>query len=60
MELTSHHQLEEIGKGQKEIPHVLPTSKNPPPWNPSWLSNATRKASHKDWPETTQGLIPSP
>ena len=48
-ELTSHQQLEEFGKGQKEredaSPHVLPTSQNPPRWNPSWLSDVhdTRK-----------------
>ena len=27
MELTSHHQLEEFRKGQKEMPHVLPASR---------------------------------
>ena len=45
MELRRHHQLGEFRKGQKDIPHVLQTSQNPPGWNPSWLSNActTRK-----------------
>ena len=62
-ELTSYHQPEEFGKGQKErgdaSPYVLPTSQNPPRWNPSWLSDvcATRKdpeseRSAKDDPET--------
>ena len=72
MELTSHHQPEEFGKGQKErgdtSPYVLPTSQNPPRWNPSWLSNActTRKDPESDqiWtkqddqPETTRKLTP--
>ena len=51
MELTSHHQPEEFGKGQKETPHVLPTSQNPPRWNPSWLSNAwgMRKNPQSEW-----------
>ena len=44
-ELTSHHQLEKLGKGQKEMPHVLLISQNPSHWNPSWLNNScsTRK-----------------
>ena len=44
MEVPSHHQQEEYGKGQKErgdaSPYVLPTSQNPSRWNPSWLSDA--------------------
>ena len=66
MELTSHHQPEEFGKGQKETPHVLPTSQNPPRWNPSWLSNAwgMRKNSQSEWlarenPETKPITIKS-
>ena len=41
MELTSHHQPGEFGKGQNETPCILP----PPTWHPSWLSNVctTRK-----------------
>ena len=44
-ELTRHHQLEELGKGQKETPHVLSNSQNPPCWNLSWLNreSTTRK-----------------
>jgi len=38
MELTSHHQPKAFGKGQKEMARVLPTSQNPPLWNPSWLN----------------------
>ena len=39
MELTRHHQPEELGKGQKETPlsDRLPESSR---WHPSWLSNA--------------------
>ena len=50
-ELTSHHQLEELGKGQKEIPHVLSPSQNLPWWNPSWLSNVctSRKDPKSEW-----------
>ena len=57
-ELTSFHQPEE---SQNDSPYVLPTSQNPPHWNPSWLSNAwaTRKdLSQNDSPETTQSLTP--
>ena len=49
MELISHHQQEEFGKGPKETPRV-----RPPPrilcWQPSWLSNActTRKDSESE------------
>ena len=45
MELTSHHQPESFGKGQKEMARVLPTSQNLPLWNPSCLSDVctTRK-----------------
>ena len=52
---TSHDQLEELGKSQKErgdsSPYVLPTSQNPPLWNPSWLSDAcaTRKDPESEW-----------
>ena len=39
-ELTSYHQQEVFGKGQKErgnsSPYVLLTSQNPPHWSPSW------------------------
>ena len=39
VELTSYHAPEEFRKGQKErenaSAYVLPTSQNPPPWNPS-------------------------
>ena len=42
-ELTSYHQAEKFGIGQKErgvsSPFVLPTSQKPL-WNPSWLSHA--------------------
>ena len=40
----------ERSKGDSS-PHVLPTTQNPPPWNPSWLSNAcaTRKDSESEW-----------
>ena len=62
-ELTSYHQPEEFRKGQKErgdtSPYVLPTSQNPPRWNPSWLSDVhtTRKDPEsqrlaRDNPET--------
>ena len=48
-ELTSHHQPEEFGKGQKERgdanPYILPTSQNISPWNPSWLIDVPRKDS---------------
>ena len=63
MELTSHHQLEEFGKGQKETPHVLPASQNPPHWDYSWLSNAQAKGrilNQDDWQETSWKLIPWP
>ena len=53
MELTSHHQREreEHAKGQQETSHVLPTSQNPPRWNPPWLSDActTRKDPESEW-----------
>ena len=62
-ELTRHHRPEEFRKGQKErgdvSPYVLPTSQNPPRWNPSRLSDvrATRKDPEserlaRDNPET--------
>ena len=44
-----------IGKGQKEgrdsSAYVLPTSQNPPHWNPSWLSDAStpRKDPELEW-----------
>ena len=48
--LTSYHQPEESRKVQKErgdsSPYVLPTSRNPSLWNPSWLSDA--RATRKD------------
>ena len=50
-ELTRHHQLEELRKGQKETPHVLSNSQNPPCWNLSWLSRAS--TTRKD-PESEQ------
>ena len=50
MELTRHHPLEELRKGQKErgdaCSHVLPASQNPSCWNPVWLSDA--QATRKD------------
>ena len=51
MELTSHHQLEEFGKGQKEEMPVHMSSQNPSHWNPSWLSdaNTTRKDPESEW-----------
>ena len=44
----SHHQPEEIRKGQKETPRVLPA---PSRRHPSWLSNAcpTRKDPESEW-----------
>ena len=44
----SHHQPEEIRKGQKETPRVLPP---PSRRYPSWLSNAcpTRKDPESEW-----------
>ena len=55
-ELTSYHQPEEFGKGQKvrgdSSPYVLPTSQSPSSWNPSWLSDV--RAPRKD-PES-EGL----
>ena len=54
-ELTSHHQPEEFGKGQKErgdaSSYVLPTSQNPSHWNPSWLSDThtARKDRESEW-----------
>ena len=67
-ELTSHHWPEEYRKGQKErgdaSPHVLPTSQNPPRWNPSWLSGCM---CHQKVPwvkmisqKVTQKVTPSP
>ena len=46
---------------RRPSPYVLPTSQNPPHWNPSWLSNAwatMKNLSQNDWPETTQNLTP--
>ena len=63
MKLTSHHQPEEFGKGQKEMPHVLPTSQNPPHWSHlGWVmcTSQGRTLSQIDWPETTWKLIPLP
>ena len=67
MELTSHHYLEEFGKGQKERGNsldALPISQNPSSWNPSWLSNActTMKDAESEWlarddPETNLIII---
>ena len=66
MKLTSHHQPEEFGKGQKETPLVLPISQNPHRRNASWLSNvrATRKNPESEWlargnPETNPITIKS-
>ena len=63
MEVTSHHQLEEFGKGQKHMLRVLP-----PPrifLAGIHLGQAMRAPpgstlSQNDWPETTRKLIPSP
>ena len=55
MGLTSYHEPAEFRKCQKETgdnnPCVLPTSQNPPRWNPSWLSNAwtSRKDPVLEW-----------
>ena len=68
MELTSHHQPEEFGKGQKETgeasPYVLPTSQNPPHWNPSWLNDVStpRNDPELEWldrdnPETNPNTV---
>ena len=63
MELTSHHQPEKLGKGQKEMPRVLPPPRilligihlgctvHVPP---------RRTLSQSDWPKKAQKLIPSP
>ena len=50
MELTSQRQLEESGKGAKEMPHIPPTPWNPC-WNPPWPSDvsATRKDPESQW-----------
>ena len=63
MELISHHELEELGKGQKETPRVLA--------HPSillagihlgWTRHAPpgRTLSQNDWLKTTWKLTPSP
>ena len=50
MELTSHHQPQEVGKGQQETPKDLPISHSPPCWDPSWLSNVcTTKDLEPQW-----------
>ena len=58
MGLPSHHQLEEFGRGQKEMPVVSPTSQDPCRWDPYWLDNVwtlTHRGQHdlaRDHPET--------
>ena len=53
-ELTIYHQPG-FWWGQKEMgdcsPEVLPTSQDPPCWNPSWLSDACaiRKEAESEW-----------
>ena len=62
MELISHHQLKEFGKGQKETLCV-----HPPPRillasiYLGWVMRVPpgRALSQNDWPKTTQKLIPS-
>ena len=50
-DLISHHQLEELRKGQKGDTTCRTTSQNPSRWHPSWLSNlcATRRDSESEW-----------
>ncbi|XP_061001692.1 uncharacterized protein LOC133058763 [Dama dama] len=54
VERTSYHQPEEFRKDQKESGntslHMLPTSQNPPRWNPSWLSDACAARKDPDGP----------
>ena len=64
MELTSHHQLEELGKSQKETPVLMS-------YQPSriflagiylgWgmLRPSGMTLCQNDWPETTRKLIPA-
>ena len=49
MELTSDHQQEEFGKGQRR--HHMSTSQNPSLWHLSWLNKVctTRKDSESEW-----------
>ena len=61
MELISHHQMDEFGKGQKEPPHI-----QPPPRillsgiHLGWTRHTRpgRTLSQNDWLKTTQKLIP--
>ena len=66
-ELTNYHQPG-FWRGKKEIgdcsPEVLPTSQDPPHWNPSWWSDscAPRKDPNSEWlardtPETNPMTI---
>ena len=62
MELTSHHQLEEFRKGQKEMPHVLPASRILADIHLGWAMRVSpgRSLSQNDWPKKTRKLILSP
>ena len=63
IELISHHQPEEFGKGQKETPHVRPLPRIPfPSIHLGWAMRAPpgKTLSQNDWPKTTQKLIPLP
>ena len=52
----SHYQEEEFQK----VPHILPTSQDPPHQNLSWLRAARKTLSQNEGPETTWKLTPSP
>ena len=61
MELISHHQREEFGKGQKETPHVSPLPRIPlANIHFVWVMRAPpgETLNKNDWPKTTQKLIP--
>ena len=48
--LTKPLQLEEFGKGQKEMLRVLPPPRNPSHWHPSWPKVCTtRKDPESEW-----------
>ena len=62
MELINH-QPEELGKGQKETPHVRPPPRILLPGiHVDWTRHAPpgRTLSQNDWLKTTHKLIPSP
>ena len=63
MELTSHHQSEEFGKGQQEMPCALPPLRTPLidiDLGRAMCAPPGRTSCPNDWPKTTQKLIPSP